>query len=84
MTVLNEVAMIVNCRPFSLMFTSDLEEPLTTSHTPLTTSHIMCGHQLMNIPEDVQIDDNEEEVDATFETTPMTFLNTVYGQDAVQ
>ena len=44
LTVIIEVEMILNCRPLSYISSEDSEEPLTPSH-------LLCGHQIMSLPD---------------------------------
>lgn len=44
LTVIIEVEVILNCRPFSYVSSEDSEEPPTPSH-------LLCGHRVMSLPD---------------------------------
>ena len=67
LTALAEVEFILNSRPLTYVKSSDFEEPLTPSH-------LMYGRRIMNLP-DCLIDDQDEEVDNESLNSQLKYLN---------
>ena len=75
-TILIEIEMIINSRPITYVSSSDLEEPLTPSH-------LLTGHRLLNLPDNLcynQEEDYEPNTNPEILTRRMRFLNTTLKQ----